>query len=201
MVQVKIADMTILKAWFGSSGEFIKACKKPGLGVSDDPAVLAKCLVSAMWCLILAYAVNIAYWALAGAVVTGVIAFIQFSLNQFLQSWIFWYSFVHRESDPCCPVCIFCLLDFKPMHLIMGILMVLIGVSQVLTYALTIPGMLATITEPTTILYLVFVLLYALYAVCYLCAGLCLVKLGGKKAGVEVPGADKVGAPEEMSCA
>jgi len=55
-------------------------------------------------------------------------------------------------------------------------------------------GMLANITDPTTIVYLVYVVFYCLYGVCMACAGLCLVKLGSKEAGVNVPGADKIGA-------
>jgi hypothetical protein len=199
MVGVKIADMTIFKAWFGSLKDFIAVATKPGVGApSDDPAVLTKWMVSGMYCLILSYLVNIGYYAvnhqdgMISGLIGGAIAFIQFACYAFLSTWILWYGFVHRET-PCCAVCIFCIEDWKPMHLVAGCLLTLSGVLQVLTYAATLPGMLANMGL-ATILYIVFVVFYAFYAVCLLCAGLCLIKSGGKKAGIEVPGADKIGA-------
>jgi len=46
---------------------------------------------------------------------------------------------------------------------------------------------------PATFIYIAFVVFYCLYALCLSMCGLCLIKSGGKKAGVEVPGADKIG--------
>jgi hypothetical protein len=184
-----------VKAWIGSSKDFLAVCKKPGVGApSDDPAVLTKWLVSSMYCLILSYAVNIGYMFVNDptTVMTGVSSFASGAVSAFLSTWIFWYAFVHRET-PCCAVCIFCIEDWKPMHLVMGCLLALSGVLQVLSFAAALPGMLATM-GPATILYLVFIVFYAFYAVCMLCVGLCLIKAGGKKAGIEVPGADKIGA-------
>jgi hypothetical protein len=193
---VSVANMGIVKAWFGSSKDFIAVALKPGVGApSDDPAVLTKWLVSSMWCLIIGYAIYIGYWVVLFPtdIVGGVITFIQFALYAFLSTWIFWYGFVKAET-PCCAVCIVCIEDWKPMHLVMGILLTLSGVLQVLGRVSDLLNLLSNIGELSTILYLVFFVFYALYAVCLTCAGLCLIKMGGKKAGVEVPGADKIGA-------
>ena len=43
---VSVANMGIVKAWFGSSKDFTAVALKPGVGApSDDPAVLTKWLV------------------------------------------------------------------------------------------------------------------------------------------------------------
>jgi len=143
---------------------------------------------------ILTHLVGIAYWGVFGDPVQGVTNFVSYSISAFIQTWIVWYAFVHRENS-CCPVFIFCIEDFKPGTLIMGVLLLLSGVGQALNAlsAFVMPSNLATI------LYLVFVVFYCLYAVCMICTGLCMVKLGGKRADVEVPGADKMGAPSEQT--
>lgn len=81
------------------------------------------------------------------------------------------------------------------MNLIVGLLLVLNGVLQVLGQITQLLTIIANITNPASIVWLIYFLFYVLYAVCTTCAGLCLVKLGSKEAGVEVPGADKIGAP------
>jgi hypothetical protein len=193
-MQLKIFDMGIVKEWFGTSGEFLKLAFKPGAGApSDDPAVCTKWMVSGMWCLILSYLINIGYWFLAGFVVTGVTAFVQNAIFAFLQTWVFWYAFIKREPS-CCYLFVVCIEDFKPMHLIAGILILLSGVFQVYNAIMGLLPYLSQITEPVYLVYTVYVVFILLYAITQVAAGLCLIKIGGKKAGVEVPGADKVGA-------
>jgi len=195
-MQLKIFDMGIVKEWFGTSGEFLKLAFKPGAGApSDDPAVCTKWMVSGMWCLILSYLINIAYYVLIpdGEVATGVQAFVSWSIYAFLQTWVFWYAFIKREPS-CCYLFVVCIEDFKPMHLIAGILILLSGVFQVYNAIMGLLPYLSQITEPVYLVYTVYVVFILLYAITQVAAGLCLIKIGGKKAGVEVPGADKVGA-------
>jgi hypothetical protein len=193
-MQLKIFDIGIVKQWFGSSGDFLKVAFKPGLGApSDDPAMCTKWMVTGMWFLILGYLVNVAYWFLAGYVVTGVIAFVQNALGAFLQTWVFWYAFIKREPS-CCYLCVVCIEDFQPMHLIAGILLILSGVYQCYTGVMGLLPYVDLITQPEYLVMAGYVVFIVLYAIANVGTGLCLVKIGGKKAGVEVPGAEKVGA-------
>jgi hypothetical protein len=193
-MQLKIFDIGIVKQWAGSSGDFLKVALKPGLGApSDDPAVCTKWMVTGMWVLILGYLINIGYWFLYGAVVSGVIAFVTNALGAFLQTWVFWYAFIKREPS-CCYLCVVCIEDFQPMHLIAGILLILLGVYQVYAGVMGLLPYVSQITEPTYLVMAIYVVFIILYAIVQMGTGLCLVKIGGKKAGVEVPGADKVGA-------
>jgi len=193
-MQLKIFDTGIVKQWAGTSGEFLKVALKPGLGApSDDPNVCAKWMATGMWLLILSHLINIGYWFLAGAVVSGVIAFVQYAIFAFLQTWVFWFAFIKREPS-CCYLCVVCIEDFKPMHLIAGILVLLSGISQAYNALMGLLQYLSVITEPTYLVYAVYVVFILLYALSQVGVGLCLIKVGGKKAGVEVPGAEKVGA-------
>jgi hypothetical protein len=150
-------------------------------------------MVTGMWFLILGYLVNVAYWFLAGYVVTGVIAFVQNALGAFLQTWVFWYAFIKREPS-CCYLCVVCIEDFQPMHLIAGILLILSGVYQCYTGVMGLLPYVDLITQPEYLVMAGYVVFIVLYAIANVGTGLCLVKIGGKKAGVEVPGAEKVGA-------
>lgn len=196
MVKPNILNIQIAKEWAGSSGDFIKALKGPGVAKpAADANVLTKWLVTGFYILILTHAVNIGVYFLASPafLVTGITNFITFFIFAFLQTWIVWYSFAKREPS-CCFCFIACIEDFQPMHLLYGILLVLNGVSQALTALQALSGALAVITSPLGIVTLIFAVLYGLYAVCQICAGCCLVQLGSKKAGVDIPG----GAPAEM---
>merc|ERR1719371_15857 len=96
-------------------------------------------MVTGMWLLILSHLINIGYWFLSGAVVSGVIAFAQYAIGAFVQTWVFWFAFVKREPS-CCYLCVLCIEDFKPMHLIAGILVLLSGVSQALNALQALPN-------------------------------------------------------------
>jgi len=198
-MQVKIFNVAILKEWIASSKDFIAACKGPGFAApADDPAVLTKWLVTSLYLIIISYAINIAYFAMGSGVfsatglTTGIYAFVQFAVSTFIQTWAFWYCFAKREP-PCCCLCVVCLEDWKPMHLVAGVFYMLKGVLEIINAALTLIDLIANINL-ATIIYIVFFVFYCLYAVSTLCAGLCLVKMGKKKAGVEIPAADKIGA-------
>jgi hypothetical protein len=199
MVKPNIFNLQIAKEWAGTSGEFIKVLMGPGVGKpAADVTVLTKWMVTAFWCQILTQAVGIGVQVVnpaagASALVAGITNFITFVIMAFLQTWIIWYGFVKREPS-CCFCCIACIEDFQPMHLLYGILLVLNGISQALTALQAIAAALAVITTVYGILYLIFVVFYCLYAVCNICAGICPVQRGGKKAGVDIPG----GAPAEM---
>jgi hypothetical protein len=200
MVKPNILNIQIAKEWAGSSGDFIKALKGPGVAKpAADANVLTKWLVTGFYLLILTHAVNIGFYVLGpatgGGIVTGITNLISFAIFAFLQTWIVWFSFAKREPS-CCFCFIACIEDFQPMHLLYGILLVLNGVSQALTAVQALMGALAALTAlaPIGIVTLIFAVLYLLYAVSQICAGCCLVQLGSKKAGVDIPG----GAPAEM---
>merc|ERR1719161_1060186 len=153
--------------------------------------VFTKWLVLSMYVLILTYLVLIAYSVVSGGgPVGGVISFVQYAIYAFLQTWIFWYAFAKREP-PCCFVCI---EDFKPMHLIMGLLLVLSGVLNAVNAVLSLLNLMALGTGTAFIVYAVFVVFNCLYALCMCGVGLCLIKMGGKKMDIETGGAQKVGA-------
>jgi len=200
MVKPNIFNIQIVKDWAGSSGDFIKALKGPGVGKpAADVNVLAKWMVTGFYVLILTHAVNIGYYALGpasgGGVVAGITNLISITVVEFLKTWIVWYGFVKREPS-CCFCFICCIEDFQPMHLLYGILLVLNGIGQALTALSVLQGAISALTAlaPIGIVTLIFAVLYVFYAVCQLCSGVCLVQLGGKKAGVDIPG----GAPAEM---
>jgi len=191
-MQLKIFDISIVKAWAASSGDFIAACKGPGAGApSEDPKVFTKWLVLSMYLLILTHLVNIGYFVVSGGnVVSGVISFVQYAIMAFLQTWIFWYAFAKRDP-PCCFCCVVCIEDWKPMHLIMGILLLLSGVMQAVNTVLQLLNLMSLgIAFIAFIVYAVFTVLYCLYALSMCGVGLCLVKIGGKKAGVDIPAAE-----------
>jgi len=160
---------------------------------SDDPAVFTKWLVSSMYVLIIAYLINIAYFVVSGGgPVGGIIAFVQYAITAFIQTWLFWFMFAKREPACCC-FCVVCIEDWKPMNLVAGVFLLLNGVLQALNSINFLLTLLSAMT-PATFIYIAFVVFYCLYALCLAMCGLCLIKSGGKKAGVEVPGAEKVGA-------
>jgi len=201
IMQLKIFDIGIVKEWIATSGEFFKVCTGPGAGApSDDPKVLTKWLVLSMYVMIITYLINIGYFVLSGGgIVGGLISFAQYVITAFIQTWIFWFMFAKREPACCC-FCVVCIEDWKPMHLVAGILLILSGALQAVNSVLSLLTMLANMTTAVMV-YAVFVAFYCLYAVTLIGVGLCLVKAGGKRAGVEVPGADKVGAPEISTAA
>merc|ERR1719409_1144872 len=75
-------------------------------------------------------------------------------VGAFLSTWITWFCFVKRE--PSCCFCCVCVEDFKFMHLIYGILLILNGVSQLYNYIMGPTGlltMLSVITEPWALVF------------------------------------------------
>lgn len=193
MVNVK-CDPGIVKEWFGALGDFVAACKGPGVGKpSEDPAVLTKWLVSGMYCMMLAYIVFFVHGVLYGTMAIG--GLISGVLGAFVSTWVGWFCFVKRE--PSCCFCCVCIEDFKFMHLIYGILLILSGVSQAYNQIMLVLDMLS-VMGPSTIVFIIGVVFIVLYGICQIGAGVCLVKIGGKKAGVDIPEAPK-GAPEQQS--
>jgi hypothetical protein len=161
-----------------------------------------------MWTLILSYLVYAGYWFLDGWINTGLTTFAYNSFFAVLQTWMFWFSFIKREPS-CCYACICCLEDFQPMHLIAGILMILfaayqvfVSVTEVIVYVDNIMAL-----EAKYLVFALYAVFIILYAITQLGTGLCLVKIGSKKTGVEIevsgtkadvnveaPEAEKVGA-------
>jgi len=66
----------------------------------------------------IAYLINIGYFVVSGGgAVSGIIAFVQYAITAFIQTWLFWFMFAKREPACCC-FCVVCIEDWKPMHLV-----------------------------------------------------------------------------------
>jgi uncharacterized membrane protein len=191
-------DCGIVGKWCGSSGDFLKVAFKPGLGApSEDPAMCTKWMVTGMWLLILAYLVGVGFHVVSGGnAVMAVVFWVLYAVICFLQTWSFWWAFIKREPSCCYLVCC-CIEDWKPMHLIAGILIILGGVSQVYEVVTAFLTWMELQTEPDPLsmgVYVVNVVFMVLYAIVNVGTGVCLVKIGNKTASFEVPAGEKVGA-------
>jgi len=82
------------------------------------------------------------------------------------------------------------------MHLLVGIMFVLNGISNAytqVTWLLNL-GLDFANVGPNLLVCILWVACFLLYALGMIGTGLCMVKLGAKKAGVELPEPEKVGA-------
>jgi hypothetical protein len=190
-MKVNVFDINFVKEWCSTSKDFLAVCKKPGFAApSEDPEVLTKWMVSGMYVLILSRFVNLASAAIGNALVPGIINFLIFVVVAFLQTWIFWFAFVKRQPS-CCFVCVVCIEDLKPMHLIAGIFFMLSGVLQFVGALATIQSVML-VGGLYMIVYFVVIFIMLIYSITMVGTGVCLVKMGAKKAGVELPSADNV---------
>jgi hypothetical protein len=200
--QIKVFDVPIIKEFFASFKDFLAVAMKPGVAKpTEDPAVLQKNLVTAMWVIIIAHAVNIAYWVLAGNVVSGVSAFISNSLGALVFHWLTWFAYVKREPN-CFFFLIICVEDWKFQHLLWGVFALLFGVQNALQ---GLNGILSALTYlADTPLAAIFGFISSgiifVYALIMILVAISLIKIGGKKAGIEIPDpAAAVGKTEEAN--
>jgi len=199
---IKVFDVPIIKEFFASFKDFLPIAFKPGVGKpTEDPAVLQKNLVTAMWVIIIGHAFNIVYWTLAKDPVQGVIAFVTNSAFALLFHWLTWFAYVKREPN-CFFFLIICVEDWNLQHLVWGVFSLLFGVQNALQ---GVRGLLASLkllgAAPLTAVFgfissgIVFV-----YAVIMILVAVSLIKIGGKKAGIEIPDpAAAVGKTEEAN--
>jgi len=219
-LNIKFFDVQIVKDFCASFKDFLPVALKPGVGKpTEDPAVLQKNLVTAMWVIILAHAVNIVYYALGASISSGIRAFISNSIGVLIFHWLTWFAYVKREPN-CCFGVIFCIEDWKFQHLIWGVISLFMGVAQcfqsvdqILRVALqcalldNLVDASGASTCPTVgDLSLGAIFLYVgsgimfVYGVIMILVAISLIKIGGKKAGIEIPDpAAAVGKTEEAN--
>jgi len=199
--KTKVGDVGVVKEWCGTAGEFIKLILKPGCPPkpSDAPDACAKWIVFQFQALLLGLIIGVLDMVLGSMTTFLLNQAVSLVINAWLQGWIFWFSFVKRESDPCCCFIIVTITGWKYMHLLVGIAFVLQGLSNAFNQLnwLRLLGLDFANVGPALIVSILWVACFLLYALGMIGTGLCMVKLGAKKAGVEIPAVDaeKVGAP------
>jgi hypothetical protein len=192
--KTKLFDLGVVKEWIGTSGKFIKVSVKPGCpgAPKDDKESLTKWLVFQFHVMVIACIVNMAYAAMLGAIATAVTNVITGILSAWISAWFTWFAFAEREPSCCC-FGIGHVEGWKHMHLVWGILMILSAVSNVLNYLqaflLVLDVGLQTMSVDF-IIYAVAMVIYCIYGVAMLGVGIVLVKMGGKKSGVDIPAAE-----------
>lgn len=199
--KTKVFDVGVVKEWCGTFGEFLKTSLTPGCPPkpSDDPNAAAKWIVFQFQIMVLAQIIMCVYSFLAGggvgAVIAGLSNVISLAITAWVQGWMFWFSFVKRDPNCCC-IFVVTIEGWKYMHLLVGISFMLQGLSNALNALNLFSAMLSGGMGTDFIVFAVYVVFMVLYAVGMLGTGLCFVKIGSKKAGVEIPNVDasKVGA-------
>jgi len=204
-LNIKFFDVQIVKDFCASFKDFLPVALKPGVGKpTEDPAVLQKNLVTAMWVIILAHAVNIVYFAVmpGASIVQGITAFISNSIAMLIFHWMTWFAYVKREPN-CCFGVIFCIEDWKFQHLIWGVIALLMGASQCFQSVWNgiLVALKALTSTPVAAIFLfVGSGIMFVYGVIMILVAISLIKIGGKKAGIEIPDpAAAVGKTEEAN--
>lgn len=189
--KTKLFDVGIVKEWIGTSGKFIKVSVKPGCpgAPKDDKESLTKWLVLQFHVMVLACIVNMVYAGMLGAIGTAVVNVITGILSAWISAWFTWFAFAEREPSCCC-FCIGHVEGWKHMHLVWGILLILSALSNVYNYLraflLVLDYGLQTMSVDF-IIYAVAMVIYCIYGLTMLGVGVCLIKMGGKKAGIDIP--------------
>lgn len=193
----KLFDCTPIKEWIPTSGKFIKTSTKPGCpgAPKDDKESLTKWLVFQFQIMVLACIAEMVRQVMLGYPMTGVTFALRGILSAWLSAWFTWFAYAEREPSFCC-FGIGYVENWKFMHLIWGILLILGALSNLSTFLMAFIQVLqaAFTVNVDFILYAIAVGIYCLYAVGNLGVGICLVKMGGKKAGIDIPEPEKVGA-------
>jgi hypothetical protein len=202
---IKVFDVPIIKEFFASFKDFLPIAFKPGVGKpTEDPAVLQKNLVAAMWVIIIGHAFNIVYWTLAKDPVQGVYLFVANSALALLYPWLTWFAYVKREPN-CFFFLIICVEDWKFQHLLWGVFSLLFGVQNAMQ---GVRGLLASVkllsgvnAAPLTAVFgFIFSGIVFVGACIMILVAVSLIKIGGKKAGIEIPDpAAAVGKTEEAN--
>jgi len=198
---VAFTGFGVISEWLGQSGAFLKVVLVPKCppkpAEADTKEVLEKWLGFQFQMMVIAQLVYMAYWILLGGtsvsnIVTGVQSAIYLVLNAFVNAWIFWFSFAKREPPCCCFI-----QGFKYQFLIVGVYFVVTGVLALVNWLLLLVGMIGTMNT-TFFAYLAYVVVYTFQVVGMIGSGWCMVKMGGKEAGIEIPDAKAGGTNEAV---
>jgi len=186
--KINVLSPGIVKEFIGSLGDF-KGQIKPGIPPCsnlDQTETLTKWLVAQMWVGIFAAVVSFVLWFLQGFM--PIVALVQGILIAFLGAWLSWFMFCKREPSCCC-FCIFTVEGWKQMHLVYGILMLIQAIFMIWGVVNTFLNTLQIAGGDTTTLAYVGInmVITILYNITWFFIGLSAVKIGGKKAGVELP--------------
>lgn len=184
----------VIGEWFKESAAFLKVALVPKLPPkpTDAKEVLEKWLGFQFQVMVIAQIIYVAwliFTAASGqALFDGIYNAVYFCVHAFVNSWVFWFSFVKREPACCCFI-----QGFKYQHLIVGIYFVVYGALGLIYSLLAIVDLMGTI-DAAFFIYAAFVAVQAVQVIGMIGSGLCMVKIGGKAAGVEIP--DVVGKAE-----
>lgn len=196
--KTSVISGAIIKEWTGTFGEFKGQCKPgmPPFSGLDKTESLTKWLVAQMWVGILAAVVNFVLGVLMSTM--PIVGLVQGIISAFLGAWLSWFMFCKREPSCCC-FCIIIVEGWKQMHLVYGILMLLQAVSMILS---TVQWFLALMNTPgIDSMYVIYsgitLAITILYNITWFFIGLSAVKIGAKKAGVDLPEAGAVGKSNE----
>jgi len=190
-MKVSIINGKIINEWVGSFGEFkgnLKPAMPPFSGL-DQPEALTKWLIMQFWVGLIAHTVNFVLNFLNGFMLIGPL--ISGILGAFIVSWVSWFMLVKREPSCCC-FCIIIIENWNLQHLVYGVLMLLYGIQwslqalNAVQAAMLLPG---GVSSMGFIYSVISFAIMVLYSITFLFIGISAVKIGGKKAGVELPAA------------
>jgi len=180
---------------FGQVGPFVKLIlvPKPPGKPAESKEVLAQWLAFQFQMMVIAQLVFLVYQVVLpeGSVLAGVNQAISLPLNAFINAWIFWFGFAKRETACCCFI-----QGFKYQYLIVGIYFVVNGAPLFLYFVGQLIPMLSKMSTPVFV-YIAYVVVYLFHVIGMIGSGLCMVKMGGKAAGIDIP----AGAPEIVGMA
>jgi hypothetical protein len=200
--KTKFFDVSVVKQWIGTAGQFIPKSLKPGCpgAPKETKESLTKWLVFQFQVMVVVCILEMVRWTLAGSPESGVPFAVRGILSAWISAWFTWFAFAEREPSCCC-FGFGHIEGWKHMHLIWGILLILSAVSQVGAFVSTFLPFLSAGLESMAvdfIVYAVVVVFYVLYGFAMLGVGISLVKMGGKKAGIDVEvGKSEVGKAVE----
>jgi len=166
----------------------LKPAMPPFSGL-DQPEALTKWLIMQFWVGLIAHTVNFVLNFLNGFMLIGPL--ISGILGAFIVSWVSWFMLVKREPSCCC-FCIIIFENWNLQHLVYGVLMLLYGIQwslqalNAVQAAMLLPG---GVSSMGFIYSVISFAIMVLYSITFLFIGISAVKIGGKKAGVELPAA------------
>jgi hypothetical protein len=190
--KTSIINPGIVKEWCATKGEFMGMLKPamPPFSGLDQPEALGKWLVIQAWLGILSAVVGFVMGILSVGSF-GIVGLIQGIVIAILGAWLSWFMLVKREPSCCC-ICIVVIENWKQMHLVYGLLVILQAVFMVFT---VIRSFMAILTPVGGVSAPLMVVVYSaislgmaiLYNITWFFIGLSATKIGAKKAGVELP--------------
>jgi len=187
--KTSIISPAIIKEWLGTLSEFLGMLKPkmPPCSGLDQPEALGKWLVIQAWLGILSAVVGFVMGILSAGSF-GIVGLIQGIIIAIVGAWVSWFMLVKREPSCCC-LCIVVIENWKQMHLVYGILVILQAVFMVINVIRTFLALLNLPAVDSMVLVYSGISLgmTILYNITWFFIGLSATKIGAKKAGVEIP--------------